>query len=204
MKNRFRTATWTGLLLAFVALAGCTTLRQVTALRNVTFGLDRVAQAQLAGIDLRRVQSYEDLRATDMLRLGAAVADGELPLSFTVHVNATNPESNSVAARLTKMDWTLILDGETTVSGVFNNETLIEPGTTADVPVPVQLDLVKFFGNGLQDLVDLALAVGGEGPPQNVKLQVQPTIRTALGRIKYPQPITVMHESVGGTTQPAQ
>ncbi|NBB73682.1 MAG: hypothetical protein GVY35_08395, partial [Bacteroidetes bacterium] len=79
------------LLLIGVVSTGCQTLREVTNLRKVQFRIDRVADAQLAGVSLDRVQSYEDLRATDILQLTRAAASGDMPLAFTIMVEAQNP-----------------------------------------------------------------------------------------------------------------
>jgi len=189
-----------GLLLVVIAggLVSCQALREVSNLRNVRFRIDRASDARLAGVQLREIQSYEDLRGADVARLAASVSGGELPLSFTLHVEAENPSSNSVNARLTKMDWTLLLDEQETISGVFDREVVLRPGTPEDVPVGITLDLIEFFDQNLRGLVDLASAVGGEGPPSNVQLRVRPTVRTPLGEMKYPNPITVVSRDVGG------
>ena len=188
-----------GLLL--LAATGCTAFREVANLRKVQFSIDRVAQPRLAGVDLARVQSYEDLRGTDVLRLGSALSNGTLPLSFTLHLDAENPSSNSVDARLTQMDWTLLLEDKETVSGRFEQEVALPPGEPTDVPFDVELDLVRFFDDNLQGLVDLAAAIGGDAPPQTLKLRVQPTINTRLGPLQYPSPITVVSRSVGDGSQ---
>jgi hypothetical protein len=181
-------------------LVGCKTLREVSNLRDVRFRIDRVTNAELAGISLAQIDSYEDLGGMDVARLGSALADGRLPFSFTVQVQAENPESNDLDARLTEMDWTLLLEEREAVAGTFDREVVLPPGQPTDVPVDVQLDLRELFDDNLQQLVALATAVAGEGPPTNVKLKVQPTIQTRLGPMRYPNPITVVHEEVGGPT----
>jgi len=188
-----------GLLL--MAATGCTTFREVANLRKVQFSIDRVVQPRLAGVDLARVQSYDDLRSTDMLRLGSALSNGTLPLSFTLQLDAENPSSNSVNARLTQMDWTLLLEDKETVSGRFEREVVLPPGEPTDVPFDVELDLVRFFDDNLQGLVDLAAAISGDAPPQTLKLRVQPTVDTRLGPLQYPSPITVVSRSVGDGAQ---
>jgi hypothetical protein len=118
-------------------------------------------------------------------------------LSFQLHVEATNPEENTLNARLTTMDWTLFLEDRETVSGTFDRTIVLRPGQPTDVPVDVSLDLAELYNENLQQLVALATAVAGEGPPTNVKLKVQPTIQTRLGPMRYPSPITVVSEDVG-------
>lgn len=182
-------------------LTSCQTLREVTNLKDVQFRIDRATDVQLAGIALNKVRSYQDLSGVDVARLGAALSDGELPLSFTLHVSAENPATNSVNARLTQMDWTLLLNDQETIAGTFDREVVLPPGTPKEVPVDMKLDLIDFFDENLRGLVDLATAVGGEGPPTNVSLRVQPTVRTPIGQMKYPSPITVVSRDVGSGAQ---
>lgn len=184
-----------------VAVAGCTAFREVANLRKVQFAINRVAQPRLAGVDLSRVQSYDDLRGTDVVRLGSALSDGNLPLSFTLHLDAENPSSNSVNARLTQMDWTLLLEDKETVSGRFDQEVVLPPGEPKDVSFDVELDLIRFFEDNLRGLVDLAAAISGNAPPQTLKLRVQPTVNTRLGPVQYPSPITVVSKEVGEGAQ---
>lgn len=185
-------------LAAVTLLGGCATLQQIAALRNVDFEVDRVADVRLAGIDLGRVRSYSDLSAADAGRLALAVSQRELPMAFTVHLSALNPEDNSVDARLVRMDWTLLLQQRETLSGTFADETLLPRGVATDVPISVSLDLVDFFEGSARDLFDLALDLAGRGgEPTQVALRAVPTVDTALGPIRYPQPITIVSRSVG-------
>jgi hypothetical protein len=181
-----------------VLLAGCATLQQLAALRDVDFSVDRVSGVRLAGIDLTGVRSYSDLGVTDAGRLALAVSQRELPMDFRVHLTALNPEDNSVDARLVRLDWTLFLQGRETLSGVFADETLLPRGQPTDVPISVSLDLIDFFEGSARDLLDLALAVSGQGgAPTEVTLRAVPTVDTALGPIRYPQPITIVSREVG-------
>ncbi|MDH3227650.1 MAG: hypothetical protein OEM67_11260 [Thermoleophilia bacterium] len=184
---------------ALAVVAGCATLQQLAALRDVDFSVDRVTGVRLAGIDLGAVRSYSDLGVADAARLTLAVSEGELPMSFRVHLTALNPSDNSVDARLVRMDWTLFLQGRETLSGVFADETLLPRGQPTDVPISVSLDLVDFFEGSARDLLDLALALSGRGgAPTEVTLRAVPTVDTALGPIRYPQPITIVSREVGG------
>lgn len=185
------------------SVAGCAALREVSNLRKVQFAIDRVSNPRLAGVDLSGIESYEDLRATDVLRIGSSLSDGNLPMAFTVNLDATNPSSNSANARLTAMDWTLLLEEEETVAGRFEQEVVLPPGEPKAIGVQVELDLVRFFDDNLRGLVNLASAIVENEPPQTVKLRVQPTVNTRLGPIEYPSPITVVSKQIGGdSSQP--
>ena len=187
------------LILTATALTGCQALREISQLRNVDFRIDRVADARLADIELSRIQNPDDLGLTDLARLGRAVNRGELPFSFSVVIEGTNPEDNPVNARMTELDWTLFLNDRQTIAGSFGEETVFRPGEPTPIRFPIELNLVEFFDDGARDLVNLALSVAGEGDPSNIRFQAQPTIQTSMGPIRYPDPITIVHRDVGGT-----
>ena len=180
-------------------LGACATLQQFAALRDVDFSVERLSGVRLAGVDLSRVRSYSQLSVTEAARLASAVSQRALPLDFTVHLEALNPQDNSVDARLLRMDWTLLLQDRETLSGTFADETLLRRGQPTDVPIDVSVDLLDFFQGSAQDLFNLALSVADPTrPPTEVSLRATPTVDTALGPIRYPQPITIVNRDVGG------
>lgn len=188
-------------LVAVVALAGltagCATLSQVAALRQVDFALDRTSGATIAGVSLAGKDSYSDLGAGDLARLAGAVVTRNVPLAMTIHVAGANPASNNVTARLIQMDWTLFLDDVATVSGRLDREYTFAPGQVTDVPIVVELDLWDFFGGRAEDLFDLALGASGAGGRRlNIALKATPTIQTPIGPIRYPSPITIVQRDV--------
>ena len=181
-----------------LAMAGCATLQQVMALRDVDFSFDRVADVRLAGVELDRVRSFSDLGLADAARLTAAVADQDLPLSLDIHLAATNPEDNTVDARLVRMDWTLLIEGREALSGVFDDEVILPPGEPRDVPFPVTLNLVEFVDGSARDLFDMALSLAGVGgEPAELAIRASPVVQTVLGPIRYPRPLTLLRGSVG-------
>jgi len=185
-------------IIVIATLTGCQTLREIASVSRLDFALDRVESPRLAGVDLRSVRSVEDVSPTDMLRLGTALARKDLPLDFTLLVAATNPQSNTVDARMVGLDWTLFLDDQETISGRTDSDILIAPGTTGEIATVVSLNLLEFFDSSLPDLLSLVMAVTGTGGPQRVKLQATPTVTTVLGPIRYPSPITIVSKEVGG------
>ena len=181
-----------------VALSGCATLQQFTALRSVAFSIDRISDVRLAGIDLRSVDSYRELGLADIGRLTLAVSQGDLPMDFRLHLSAENPADNTADARLLRMDWTLLLQDRETISGVFAEETLLRRGQPTDVPISMSLDLIDFFEGSAQDLVELALSLSGQGgSPREVTLRATPSVDTAFGPISYPRPITIVSREIG-------
>ncbi len=182
------------------ALPGCSTVQQLEALRSVDFSLGSLTGVQLAGVDLAGVGSRANLSLSGGARLAAALARGQLPLSFTLHVLAKNPMSNPITARLVRMHWTLLLEDKETVSGQIEQAYELPPGRPTDIPVAVSLDLLEFFQRSGQDLIDLAMNLSGAGgQPKHVALRATPTIDTPLGPITYPHPITLAAGTVGQT-----
>lgn len=166
------------------------------ALRHVDFSLEGTSGGTLAGIPIQSTRSLGDLRALDVVRIGAAVSKGELPLEGVILVSAFNPVDNA-QARLVGMDWTLFLDDRETVSGALDQEYVLPPGEPVTIPVRVRLDLLDFFDEQLEEVVALALAVAGAGEARRVRLEATPSIQTRWGPIRYPEPVRIEHE-VGG------
>lgn len=173
-------------------LTGCASLRQVRALRQVDFTIDRVSAVRLAGMSLEPASQLADLGAREAGRIAAAVARRNVPLELVVHLRAENPARNRVTARLIRMRWTLALNGRETVSGTIDTVYTFPPGEPRDVPVPIRLDLYEFFRTSAGDALDLAAGLLGIGGRTTVvELMAVPTVDTPLGAIRYPGTITI-------------
>ena len=180
------------------ALAGCTTLSRLTALKRVDFSIAGVQDGRLAGVDLRRIANYEDLNVVEIGRIALAVSRRDVPLDLTVLVRADNPADNRTAATMVKLQWTLLLDDRETVSGVLDTTVTMPPGQTAYIPLPMRVNLRQFFDGPAQSLVNLAASVAGvSSHPTKIAVRAVPTIHTALGDITYPEPITIVSRTVG-------
>ena len=191
-------ATCLALILTTLTLVSCAAVKELAALSQVRFRLDKISSMRVAGVDVMKVRKYDDLGILDIARLTAAVAAQQVPLTFTVNMIAENPASNTITARLIGLDWKLFLQNKEALSGAVTNEVVLEPGKPQSVPVSVSLDLVKFYKGGLQDMINLALslAVTG-GTPQNIHFEARPTIRTPIGPMRFPKPINIS-ATVGG------
>lgn len=187
------------LLFSFsVLFTGCQTIKELTNIRNVDFDLGAVRNLNLAGVQLDRIENYSDINALDIVKLTTAFARRDLPLSFQLEVEAQNPETNQVAARLVRLDWTLLLEDRETISGVIDGERTIEPGQEVVIPVVIELELMEFFDHNARDIIDLALALSGNGgASKNIKLKATPVVDTIIGPISYPDQITIVNSEVG-------
>lgn len=187
-----------------VTLAGCATLGEIAGvminLQRLKFRVSGVDGFSLAGIGIARKQKVEDFSVLDAFKLMKAFNDRRLPASFTLDVEARNPNDGSggstrTVSTLTSFEWRLLIDNKPTVSG--NIEKPVEiPGTgqAATIPLSISLDLVEFFKEkGYDDLLNLALALGGaKSDISRISLDAQPRVSTPLGEITYPGRITVV------------
>lgn len=190
-----RVAVW----IALASVAGCATLQQFAALRNVTFSLAGVQDGALAGVPLGRIASYRDLTIGDIGRLSLAVTRRNVPFDIQINVAATNPGDNRATATMARLAWTLLLDDRETVSGVLDTTLALPAGLTVAIPVKVRVDLYEFFGGSAESLLNLAAGLAGlNADPARITLRATPTISTPLGPMTYPNPITIASRTVGG------
>jgi hypothetical protein len=186
-------------LIVVAASAGCASLQQLIALRQVDFSLGGVGNGRLAGVDLSRISSYRNLTAVDLGRITLALAQNDLPFEFQVDVRAENPVDNKVTARLIRLAWSLYLNDKETISGTLDTTFSLPPGAPVTIPMQMRLNLLQFFNGPAQSLVDLAASIAGLSKDSTkVSLRAVPTVDTPLGPISYPTPITIASRTVGG------
>ena len=191
---------WAAAVLLVATAGGCASLQQVLALRNVDFHIRGVSDVRLAGVDLSGVRGYEGLSLSDAARLAQAISARDLPMELSLRLVGDNPAENPTDARLLRMDWTLLLDERETVSGVFEEEVVMPAGASTEFPLTVDLDLIDFFEGTAPDLLELALAIAGQGgETKEVTVLATPTIDTALGPMRYPGPVTIARREMGAT-----
>lgn len=189
--------------LLLFGLVGCATLQQIAALRRVAFALGSVGNGKLAGVSLTRIGSYRDLSVTDVGRIAIAVARNDLPLEFTLDLQASNPAENRTTATMVGLAWTLLLDGKETVSGNLDSSFALPAGQTVRIPLVMRLNLKQFFSGPAESLIDLAAGLAGaRADPTRVTLRATPSISTPIGPISYPAPITIVSTTIGAANAP--
>lgn len=187
-----------------LALSSCAALDQMTAalanLQRLKFKLSGVHDFRLLGIDLGGKARISDLSALDAVKLVQSYASKKLPVELVVDVLAVNPNDGTGGTRqtvstLTGLECRLLIDGQPTVTGNIDQPIEV-PGTGQEsiVPIRLSLDLLEFFaGKRYEDVLDLALAIGGRNrSPARIALDAQPTVSTPLGPITYPGRITIV------------
>lgn len=165
---------------------------------RLQFKLGTVDNFDLAGVKLKNVSSINNLNILDGAALLAAFTTGKMPTTFTVNLIAKNPDSpggsKESSSLIKSIDWRLLIDNKDIVNGEVSNITVPGVGQQVTIPIPVSIDLLKFFGDGgYESAINLALAIGGKsGTSSRLTLKIRPTIDTFMGGIAYPGEIDVI------------
>ena len=184
------------LLVLFVTmgLASCDVLTQVAQMANFAnckFNFNSVDQIQMLGVNLSKGMSKSDLNAAQLLSLANALMKRELPVTFNVNVDVSNP--NSMAASMTKMDYILSLNGKQVISTTMSNAVNVPANSSSIVSIPITTDLFQLFsGESAEAIVNLAFKLAGaSSDPVNVGLKVKPYITINGQQLAYPDYLTM-------------
>ncbi len=167
---------------------------------RLQFKLGSVDNFDISGVKLKNVSSINDLNIIDGAVLLAAFTTGKMPAKFTVNLIAKNPDSpggsKESSSLIKSLDWRLLIDNKEIINGEVSNITVPGVGQQVTIPIPISIDLLKFFGDGgYESLINLALAIGGKsGTSSRLTLKIKPTIDTFLGGITYPGEIDVVNK----------
>lgn len=183
------------LLFAFV-LTGiqCSVYETFTNLSRLQFKVGNVNGFQINGISISGKSKLTDFNPLDLISLSSAFANGSLPSSFVLNVEAKNPNDGTggykkTDATLQHFKWRLFLDDKETITGDIDQPVTV-PGTgeVTTIPIRINIDLMKFFKEqGYEKIVNLALALGGsQGSSSKVTLYATPTVSSPFGNITYP------------------
>ena len=184
--------------LLVLAMSSCNVLQQaseISRLSKCEFRLYTVEDVTLAGINFQHIDSYDDLDLMDVLKISSAVANGSLPLLFSLNVQARNP--NSGVAAMNRMDWVLYIDDIEITQGLVNERIEIPPdGGVTTIPVGIHLDLMEVLtGESADAVINFALNLAGTGNrPTRIMLKAKPTIYVSGQAIEYPGYIKIKTE----------
>ncbi len=188
------------ILLFSLTQVSCSVYQTMVNLSRLKFKLGNVASFKLNGVNISNKSKLSDFSPQEIISLTTAVAQGKLPVSFTLNIEAKNPNDGTggypkTNALIKSFPWRLLIDDKQTISGNLGNEVSV-PGTgqTTNIPVEISLDLVSFFKDrGYESLINLALSIGGNaGSSSNLIVYAKPTVTSPLGDITYPQEIKIV------------
>ncbi len=195
------------LLLLSIAIlltsSSCSVYETVVNLSRLQFKLGNVNSFTVSGINISSKKSLNDFNPLEILNLTQTIATGKLPASFTLNVEAKNPNDGTggypkTNATIKEFPWRLEVDDVETIAGNIGTPVTV-PGTgeIQNIPLTMNIDLIEFFGNkGYENLLNLALTVGGQqGSSSKLALFATPTVTSPIGDIKYPGELKIVEQS---------
>lgn len=192
-----------GILLIAVAAGACSVLQTISNISRLKYKIASAANYQLSGVEIRNKKSLKDFNAMEVLKLSGGLMRGSLPLTFTLNIEAKNPNDGSGGFPATDISianfpWRLFVNDKEVVSGELKEPVLVPgKGEATIIPLQIQFDVAKSFKEkSLDDLLSMVLQVAGAGgSTSNLKLKAQPSLGTPIGVIKYPDEITIVDKT---------
>jgi len=184
-------------------IVSCSVYETFVNLSRLQFKLGSVNNFEINGIDLSNKSKLDDFKLNDILNLSSMFASGKFPVSFTLNVDAKNPNDGTggykaTDATIQSFPWRLMIDNKETISGNIDKPVSV-PGTgeVMTIPIVISFDLVKFFNDlGYESFINLALMLGGkDGSSTRLTLYANPVVNTILGNISYPGEIKIVDRS---------
>jgi LEA14-like dessication related protein len=128
----------------------CDVLSGVASFVNCKYEFSGISDPAVAGISLKDVTDITKLSASSLLKLTTGLMSGSLPLSVTVNIKTTNP--NSTAAKIAGLDWAIDMDASNVLSGTLNHAVTVPPnGGQSNIPLTIQTDVLQLFKNESKD-----------------------------------------------------
>jgi hypothetical protein len=183
--------------------SGCSVYETMINLSRLKFKLGAVNNFTISEINFSNKKTLSDFNPVEVLKLTSVFSSGKLPASFTLNVEAKNPNDGTggypkTDATLKSFPWRLEIDEVETISGNIGAPVSV-PGTgeITNIPLTINIDLIEFFGNkGFDNLLNLALALGGQqGSSAKLSLFATPTVSSPFGDIKYPGELKIVNQS---------
>ena len=178
-----------------IIFSSCDVMKQVEQMGMLTkcdFRLKTVENTNLAGVNIQQIQKLSDLSFLDAGRISAAMTGKELPLAFTLNVEARNP--NASPASMQRIDWILLIDDIEMANGT-NNQQIMIPANSGTIIIPLQIrsDLKKSLaGKSGNAILNFAFNLAGaSNTPSRITLKAKPTILIGSFPLAYPGYITV-------------
>jgi hypothetical protein len=186
-------------IFAFLNIS-CSVYQTLVNVSRLKFKLGAVNNLLVDGISVQGKTSVKDFKPLEVIKLTAAIARKSLPVSFTLNVDANNPNDGTggypkTNATIKAFPWKLYIENKETISGDLGQPVTV-PGTgeLTVIPIQINLDLYKFFSDkGFESMINLGFAISGEkGHSSNLALYAKPTVTSPIGDITYPGELKIV------------
>lgn len=159
--------------------------KQIKALENCKFEVQKVDSVYLAGTDVLRLVKSGNVDMRSMSGVAMAMLRKDVPLAGVLHLKITNPTDN--LAGINQFQYQILMQDQQLATGVVNQQVKVLPGESLEVPVNIDANVYGLLSNGsvLQEIIDF---IGNEKPQQEslLTIKLKPTLAIGNKSINYP------------------
>jgi hypothetical protein len=190
-------------VLSAIIIAGCAVLNTFQNIARLKYRIQSTENYRVNGVQVDNKRSIKDFSPVEMLKLTSGIVRGSLPATFTINVEAVNPNDGKggnprTDLRIVNFPWRLFLNDKEIVDGNISSPVYVPgKGESVIIPIQVQTDIIKLVKEkSIEDIIALLQKLGGiHGTTSNIKLLVKPSLGTPIGNIEYPDEITIADKS---------
>jgi hypothetical protein len=190
-------------VLSAIIITGCAVLNTFQNIARLKYRIQSTENYRVNGVQVDNKRSIKDFSPVEMLKLTSGIVRGSLPATFTINVEAVNPNDGKggnprTDLSIVKFPWRLFLNDKEIVDGNISSPVYVPgKGESVIIPIQVQTDIIKLVKEkSVEDIIALLQKLGGiHGTTSNIKLLVKPSLGTPIGNIEYPDEITIADKS---------
>jgi len=187
------------ILVPAIILQSCAFLKEIGALGKCEFRMGTLERPMIAGIEVSKINRFSDLSLSETAAVGSSVLKGELPLTFTLNIEARNP--NPATAALNRLEYIAFIDDVEMARGLFDRRVEIPPGDgITTIPLQLSTDLVRILDKESRAaLFNFGLNLAdASNRPTRVTLKIKPTIMIGMAEIVYPGYFNIKYDFTSG------
>ncbi|MDQ7815683.1 MAG: hypothetical protein RDU14_01515 [Melioribacteraceae bacterium] len=191
------------LIILITFVQGCSILKTFENISRLKYKIHSAMDYKILGINIGSKKSLSDFSSLEMLKLSSGVLKGNLPLTFSLNIEAKNPNDGSGGSPATDLTlesfpYKLFLNEKEVLSGNIDKPINVPgKGESTLITLNIDFDIAKSMKEkSLDDILSLLLNLGGiSGSTSNIKLLVKPVVGTPIGNINYPNEITIVDKT---------
>jgi LEA14-like dessication related protein len=184
-----------------IFLASCSVYQTYVNLSKLQFKISGVDNLALGSVKISNQSKISDFSFSEVLQLGTLLAQNKMPITFTLNVNAKNPNNGNgypqTDITIDSFPWELQFKNSKILSGNISSPLVVPgKGNETVIPLEISFDLLLFFdGKNSEDFLELALAISGKGKDSSELILIaNPVLGTPIGKLSYPTPIKITRD----------
>ncbi|NMB82796.1 MAG: LEA type 2 family protein, partial [Ignavibacteria bacterium] len=152
------------LLLLISLLGGCSVLKTLENVSRLKYKIHSAVGYKVLGISIDNKKSIKDFNSLEMLKLSSGILKGSLPLTFSLNIEAKNPNDGSggypqTDLTLESFPYKLFINDKEIITGDIDSPVLVPgKGESTLIALNIEFDIAKSFKEkSLDDILSLLL-----------------------------------------------